>query len=76
MEMGKFMLYASTTLLDQLKLRIQSQVENLCHLLAMTFLSKEQLEENATTVSWIQRIKITFNENASVSNSVCTNTQH
>ncbi|XP_049962023.1 dynein axonemal heavy chain 12-like [Schistocerca serialis cubense] len=63
-EMSKYMLYASTTMLNELKYRINEQLAKLSHLLDMSFISAEHKDQNAVTVSWVARIDPIFRGNA------------
>lgn len=60
------MLHATTTLIAQLSEKVSLSLFMMASLLEMISLDKDHIELNNTTVNWLQRIKLIFEENSSL----------
>lgn len=66
MASGEYMLYATTTLMEELQARIKRQMEITTMFMELTGLDAEHMELNTAIVTWQTEIKRTFELNASL----------
>ncbi|XP_048510723.1 dynein axonemal heavy chain 7 isoform X3 [Athalia rosae] len=64
--LGEYMLYAATTLMENLKERIVTSLHMLAALIEMTTLAKDHIELNNITINWLKRVKLVFEQNSSM----------
>ncbi|XP_069675994.1 dynein axonemal heavy chain 7 isoform X3 [Periplaneta americana] len=64
MEMGRYMLYATTTLMARLSQQVKIVVIELMSLMDLVTLSDDHVELNSNTILWLQKIKPIFKQNA------------
>lgn len=60
------MIQATTNLVAQLNEKVSLSLFMMSSLLEMTSLDKDHIELNNTTVNWLQRIKLIFEQNSSL----------
>ncbi|XP_015126095.2 dynein heavy chain 12, axonemal [Diachasma alloeum] len=66
LELGEYMLYATTILLNELREKINLSLYMMATLLEMTSLDQDHIELNNDTVNWMNRIKPVFEQNSSI----------
>jgi hypothetical protein len=67
MEMGRYMLYANTTYMEEKKKEVAVMMHEIVELMDMRSLTQEHIDLNAKTVLWLQNIKPVFKKNSVVS---------
>lgn len=66
MEMGVYMTWANTELMQSLRERITRSLEILARLIEMTTISAEHFDLNSETVNWLNKIKPILEQNSSM----------
>lgn len=64
--LGEYMIYAATTLMEELKEKIATSLHMLAALIEMTTLAKDHIELNNVTINWLKRVKLVFEQNSSM----------
>jgi hypothetical protein len=67
MEMGRYMLYANTTYMEEKKKEVAVMMHEIVELMDMRSLTQEHIDLNTKTVLWLQNIKPVFKKNSVVS---------
>lgn len=65
-EMGEYMLWASTVLLTSLKKRIEASLKIITRLVEITTLTQDHIDLNSRTVRWVEDIKLVLEINAAM----------
>ncbi|KAJ8683862.1 hypothetical protein QAD02_019654 [Eretmocerus hayati] len=64
LELGRYMLHVSSTVIEDLRLRITQSLTMLASLFEMTTLDKDHVQLNNTTVNWLLNIKPVLEKNS------------
>ncbi|XP_072757051.1 dynein axonemal heavy chain 12-like [Anoplolepis gracilipes] len=66
LELGQYMLKATSTLMIELQSKIALSLSMMSSLIEMTTLSRHHIELNSTTVQWLKRIRPIFERNSAM----------
>jgi hypothetical protein len=67
MEMGRFMIYANTTFMEEMNGEVARMIHQMVQLMNMRSLTQEHIDLNTKAVLWLQNIKPVFRQNSLVS---------